>query len=233
MKQSATFPYHLYTISGMGLNENLFSALDLPFESVNHIKWIEPNTSSESLVDYCKRLCEQIHHEERIVLLGCSFGGMVAKEISELIEVEKVIIVSSIKNAKEKPIAFDMLGLVPVHLMTPGVIKKMTFPIWAPMFGLENQDEKSFFSKMFLTTSESYKDWATTQIARWKNNLPSKNTLHIHGDNDLIFPLFSIRGAEVIEGGDHAMIVKRANEVDTIIYNYMERFHHQKEKEVV
>lgn len=207
----------------MGLNADLFQQLDLPFETVNHIKWVDPLSADEPLEDYCQRLCEQIHHTERIVLLGCSFGGMVAKEISQQMDVEKVIIVSSIKTAKEKPIAFDMLGLVPFHLWTPSLVKKMTFPLWAPMFGLHNEKEKGFFGKMFQSTSEAYKDWATTQIARWKNNLPARHILHIHGDQDLIFPINTIRNAEVIEGGDHSMIVKRADEVSLIIKNYMER----------
>lgn len=207
----------------MGLNERLFSRLSLPFETVNHIAWVDPLTPDEPLEAYCQRLMGQIHHSERIVLLGCSFGGIVAKEIAAKMTVEKVIIVSSLKSAKERPLFFDLIGLVPVHLWTPKLLKQVTFQLWAPLFGLHKPKEQSFFAQMFNQTSQLYKDWATTQIARWKNTEPAPQILHIHGDRDQIFPVSYIKKAEIIEGGDHSLIVKQADEVSQIIYHYMQR----------
>ncbi|MEM6264424.1 MAG: alpha/beta hydrolase [Bacteroidota bacterium] len=223
MKQKDTLPYHLYTISGLGMNQRLFERLELPFKSVTHLTWLDPLSMSEHLVDYCRRLGARITHTENVVILGCSFGGMVAKEIAQLMPIDRFILISSIKNAHEKPTFFDWLNFFPVHLAAPPALQKVTFPLWSPMFGVKTAEEKAFFSSIFFNESQLFKDWGITQIAKWKNYLPSENTLHLHGDKDLIFPIEKIKDATVIKGGNHGMVVTRADEVSKLIYEFMRK----------
>jgi esterase/lipase len=42
------------------------------------------------------------------LLLGVSFGGVLVQEMAKHIEVEKVIIVSSVKNSNELPLPMKM-----------------------------------------------------------------------------------------------------------------------------
>jgi pimeloyl-ACP methyl ester carboxylesterase len=230
MNNTTSQPFHLYTISGMGLNELLFSRLKLNVSDIHHIKWIEPLSYHESLENYAKRMSEQILHQENVVLLGVSFGGMMAKTIAKFRKVEKIIIISSLKSAEEKPLAFEMAALmpIPIHRFTPLALKKATLPLWAPLFGLHSKVEQEFFGDMMNVTSEFYKNWATTQITNWKDNDSSQHIFHIHGDADQIFPVRHIRRARIVKGGDHAMVVKKADEVSHLInqalYDYL---HHQ------
>ena len=60
------------------------------------IPWKIPLTLEESIQDYAARICEEIKHEKPIIL-GVSFGGMIVQEISRIMEVEKVIIVSNLE----------------------------------------------------------------------------------------------------------------------------------------
>ncbi|GAB4347702.1 MAG: hypothetical protein OHK0038_27510 [Flammeovirgaceae bacterium] len=220
--------FHLYTISGMGLNELLFSKLNLNVSDIHHIKWIEPLSQQESLESYARRMSEQIHHEENVVLLGVSFGGIMAKTIAKFRKIEKIIIISSLKSAEEKPLTFEMAALMPIplHRITPLALKKATLPLWAPLFGLNSRAEQEFFGKMMNLTSEFYKNWATTQITQWKDNEPSHHIYHIHGDKDQIFPIKHIKRARIVKGGDHAMVVKRADEVSQLINQALHDYVH-------
>lgn len=217
MKKEA--PFHVYAISGMGLNEWLFSylTLDVP---LHPIRWIEPLSYQESLESYARRMATQIQHQENVVLLGVSFGGMVAKTIATFRKIDKIVIVSSIKSAEEKPLGFELAALspIPFYRYTPLAIKKATIPLWGPLFGLHTQKEQNFFAEMMNLTSEFYKNWATAQIMHWKDTSPSHHIYHIHGDEDKIFPIQHIKRARVIRGGDHAMIVKKASQVSELIH---------------
>ena len=50
------------------------------------------------------RMCEDIQHKNP-VLIGVSFGGVLAQEMSRFIDLKKVIIISSVKNTNELRLA--------------------------------------------------------------------------------------------------------------------------------
>ncbi|EMS87993.1 hypothetical protein LEP1GSC074_1850 [Leptospira noguchii str. Hook] len=63
-----------------------------------------------NLSKYSKRLLSQIDTKNEIILIGVSFGGIVALEISKHISVKQIIIISSIKSVSEKPILYRLFG---------------------------------------------------------------------------------------------------------------------------
>ena len=89
----------VYFISGLGADERVFQFLDLSKIEHQFIQWNEPQ-KKESLSSYCKKLTEQIDLKQEIILIGISFGGIIAQEISKIIECKKVIIISSVKTVK-------------------------------------------------------------------------------------------------------------------------------------
>ena len=82
----------IYLLSGLGADERVFDFLDLSQYKVNYIRWIIP-LKNELITDYASRLCTQIH-SARPLLIGVSFGGMIAIEIGKLIPTEKIILIS-------------------------------------------------------------------------------------------------------------------------------------------
>ena len=87
--------------------------LDCKKYSLHRIDWIQPK-KNESIKTYCVRLSKKIKHKNP-VLLGVSFGGIIAQELDKIIKVKKLIIVSSVKSHKEYPILYkiarDFAGL--------------------------------------------------------------------------------------------------------------------------
>ena len=53
----------------------------------------------ETIANYAMRMCEDILHKNP-VLVGVSFGGIMAQEMSQFITTKKVILISSVKRQK-------------------------------------------------------------------------------------------------------------------------------------
>lgn len=72
-----------YFISGMGADKRVFTHIQLPegFEAV-FLDWLAPNRE-ETLPSYAMRLADHIDTTEPFVLIGLSFGGMLATEIAK------------------------------------------------------------------------------------------------------------------------------------------------------
>jgi len=87
-----------YCISGLGADKRAFKHLDINLELI-HIEWTKP-LKNESISSYSKRLLVQIDTKEPFLLLGLSFGGIIASELAQITSPEKVIHISSIINRK-------------------------------------------------------------------------------------------------------------------------------------
>lgn len=203
---------NVYFISGMGLDERLFFRIKIKNATVQYIKWLEP-IDEEDFGVYIDRLLPQITHQQDIMLVGVSMGGIAAIEIAKRIEVKQVVIISSVKTHLEKPAFFKVIKHVPLYKLSTPKMRKAFRNIWGQFFGLKSNGSMAFFTDMFESMSEHYKDWAVRQIANWKNTSYPKNLIHIHGDKDLIFPIRLIKNAEVISKGNHGMIATRASSI--------------------
>lgn len=74
----------LYLISGLGADHRVFVNLNIPGVSTHVIEWKTPEPD-ESMQTYVSRLRPQIDTEQEVCLLGVSFGGIIAQELSKLI----------------------------------------------------------------------------------------------------------------------------------------------------
>jgi esterase/lipase len=76
-----------YLISGLGADERVFDYLDVKAHT-SVIKWLEPEYK-ESLEDYTQRLSFRINQTEEFGIIGVSFGGIVAIELSNICKPKK------------------------------------------------------------------------------------------------------------------------------------------------
>ena len=109
-------------ISGLGADKRVFDFLDLSAYSLHHVNWIPP-LPRESMAAYATRLLPQIT-SDKPVLIGVSFGGMIALEIAKLVSVEKVILISSAKSLNAIPSYFKLIPKLRLEkLVRPGSSK--------------------------------------------------------------------------------------------------------------
>ncbi|MDH4294838.1 MAG: hypothetical protein OEV74_01060 [Cyclobacteriaceae bacterium] len=86
----------LFLLSGLGADSRVFDFLDLSNYNIHFIEWIDPH-ENEPIEAYARRLKVNIKKENPI-LLGISFGGMMAIEIGKQIRAEKIIIIIISQN---------------------------------------------------------------------------------------------------------------------------------------
>ncbi len=78
---------NVYFISGLGADKRAFQFLNLRFCNPVFVEWIKPE-HEESISDYAARLKDQIR-DDHPVIVGLSFGGMIAVEYAKKFPVKK------------------------------------------------------------------------------------------------------------------------------------------------
>ena len=206
----------IYCVSGLGADERVFQKLKLQGYQPIHLRWVEPERQ-ESIASYAKRLTEQIK-SDRPILIGLSFGGIIAVEIAKQLNTKKVILISSTKNQQEIPFYFKIFRWLPIHRLLPAKILLWFGQLLASwFFSLETVDERKLFRAILLDTDAKFMKWAIHQIISWKNELIPDNIYHVHGESDRIFPYKFIHEDFSIAEGGHFMIMNRAEHISQLI----------------
>jgi pimeloyl-ACP methyl ester carboxylesterase len=206
----------IYLIPGVGANDIIFENLDLPDYEVVHLKWPK-HKKNEGLEAYVKKLLPQIKKDTQPILIGMSFGGVVAVELAKLVNPYKVILISSIKTYHERPLKLLFLNSLKFHRLIPGKLV-VEFRFWMRWFlGKLSTHDLQLIDRMIEDINIEFNEWAVDQVIHWKNEEVPANLTHIHGTRDRIFPHFYIKDAIWIKGGTHFMVVNRAKEISKII----------------
>jgi pimeloyl-ACP methyl ester carboxylesterase len=206
----------IYLISGLGADARIFKFLDLGDCEPVHINWIEPR-QNETIKDYALRLRVQIETEKPLIL-GVSFGGMIATEIAKQIDYEQVILISSAKTKNEIPILYRLLGQINLHRFIPIKLFKQANFVTYWFFGMKTKAEKKLLKSILTDTNSSFLKWAINSILKWDNEYQITRLIQIHGSEDKILPKQNIIKVDYeIDKGGHLMIYNRANEINQIL----------------
>ncbi|WP_215226689.1 alpha/beta hydrolase [Echinicola shivajiensis] len=202
----------IYGISGLGADRRVFDFLKLDYELIP-VDWIEP-CEKETLKGYAVRLSKIIDPTSEFVLLGVSFGGLVALEISKVLKPKLTILISSAETKNElRPIyrkfgKSGLLELLPTNVFDPP--RKIAHFI----FGTKNRE---LLNSILDDTNLKFAKWAVNELINWDNQDRIPNLLRIHGTKDKLIPWCGSGKVELIDGGEHFMIVDRAEEISEII----------------
>ncbi len=204
----------LYIIGGLGADERVFEKLNLKTHSIC-IKWIQ-HDSKDSLKDYALRLSKQINKNEEFGLIGVSFGGIIAIELSNILKPKCIILVSSVSKSEELPFKYLRRPFSKLIKLIPNRFVKPPQFIMNFMFGAV---DKELLSKIIKDTDPHFIKWALHLILTWRGSGPNENLIRIHGTNDRLIPLKGV--AKMIDNGGHFMIVDKADEISNYINEYV------------
>ena len=200
---------HVYCMPGLAANPTIFEMICLSEDKfkVHWLEWLIPEPN-EGLVDYAGRLCEKINHENP-VLIGVSFGGIIVQEMSRLIKVNRVIIISSVKSEKELPRRMRFARCTKAFKILPTSLARHVDAFEKLAVGDFAKKRAKLYKKYLSITDTRYLDWAIEKMVCWNREEPQPEVVHIHGDKDEIFPYRYINGCITVPGGTHVMIVNR------------------------
>ena len=194
------------------------------FETVV-LNWLPPR-KQESLPDYAARMAMQIPFGPApILLVGVSFGGMVAVEIAKIRPSAQLILISSLKTADELPSYLRWLGKTGIHHYLPlGWAKAWRQPL-AWLFGAETARQKRLLAEIIRNADVAFVKWAFTAIVNWQNKTVVQNLTHLHGHRDKLFPLPYIQSPVVVYRGEHLIIFSAADQISAYITREANRFY--------
>lgn len=212
----------VYFISGLGADKRAFSFLDLSFCEPIFIDWIQP-VKNESLSAYALRLKEQIKDADPIIV-GVSFGGMLATEMAKSDSSVKAILISSNKTKKEFPGIFMIGKYVPLYKWIPSAFLKRASLFRRLFFGPKGERQKKIFHQILNDTDTRFTKWAVYSILHWKNTVVPLNVTHIHGTSDKLLPYRLVKADYTINKGTHLMIMNHPLEISELLKKIISTF---------
>ena len=205
----------VYFISGLGADKRAFSFLDLSYCQPVFIDWPAPS-ANETLQSYAHRIFQTIKDEEAIIV-GLSFGGMLATEIAKKYPQTKVILISSCKTYKEIPGYLRFWRYLPLYKLHSHRLKKLSGMVPSKVLGVTGAEQKKIQRQILNDSDPAFTRWAIGAILNWKNMTVPQNITHIHGTADSLLPYKYVQPHHTIQGGAHIMIMDKATEVSELL----------------
>jgi pimeloyl-ACP methyl ester carboxylesterase len=202
----------IYAISGLGADARVFDFLKLPLP-VKPISWVQPYPK-ERVESYATRLINQIDTSKPFILLGVSFGGLIAVEIAKKTQPLHTYLISSCENRSAFPLRVKLLRAFFAKLRFPVLLYKPPKRITTFLFKAKN---KQLLYAILDDTDPVFARWAVHALLLWANRTSPKNYTKVQGSQDFFFPAKTDKHTHIIKDGGHFMIVDKAEEVSGVL----------------
>ncbi len=209
----------IYCISGLGADHSLFQKLSIGQYELVALPWVDYD-AADDMATYAAKMAGEIP-EEHAVIIGLSFGGMLATEIAKTHPSWKIFLVSSAKTAGELGYnngSFSkLLKWISRSQLIPSVFLGRPNPVSMALLGAKTVEEKKMIREVMRHSDPNFYRWCINTILHWTNTTITPNIVHIHGTNDQVIRPAPVKPHYWIQIGSHIMIYNRAAEVSKII----------------
>lgn len=210
-----------YFISGLGADQRAFRQIALPSQyEVVHLNWVPP-LPKECIVQYARRFAQRIDPSEKFILVGLSFGGLLATELSKIIRPERLILISSAATRRELPLLYRLFGNLRMDKLFPFKMMKKPGKLSNWLFGPMDAEVRSLMHSTIQETDLSFLKWAVGEIIRWKNGERPDNLLQIHGSKDKLFWPSRSNAPIIMSGGGHLCLHSHAGVINQLLANQL------------
>lgn len=208
----------IYCFSGLGADERVFSFLKLnPRFELVPVDWIEP-LANENLEEYSIRISERIQTKKSFGIMGVSFGGLIAQEVSKILDPKFTLVISSINKLEQIPFLLKITPSFILKCLPPFMFR---LPKWCSNY-LFGADNKKLLHQILGDTDPRFVKWALYAFKNWKADRLNSSSCFISGMKDRL--LSPPDDAIKIPNGGHFMIVDLAhqvsNEIDSFLNTY-------------
>ncbi|MGE0561484.1 MAG: alpha/beta fold hydrolase [Flavobacteriales bacterium] len=190
----------------MGADKRLFSEIE-PIEGFQFVdlewQWFP---KIKTLKDYAIEIAKQMDTSKPFSLMGVSMGGMVCSELADILNPDKVVIISSAKTSKELPIQLKRLKFIGISRLLNAERIRYLVGNSSRFFGAMNTQQREVFYQMAENINIDFIVWSIKAILNWDKKTASSKIIHIHGNKDFVIPITNIIPTYLIEKGDHMMI---------------------------
>ena len=213
-------PCTVYLLPGHGADERIFSRLNLKEYPTKVLSYPIPR-KTETFTEYAKRIASQIDTSRAFALVGMSFGGMIAVELTKHIDPAQVILISSAKCSQELPPLYKSFRGFPIHKVLGGGFFKWWGIRLQPMMEPIPKEDQSFFQSMLKAKDPKYVKRTIAYIITWEERACDKNIVHIHGAQDKTLPYKNVSPTITLSDAGHMMVYTHAQEVSKLIIHHL------------
>lgn len=203
----------VYLFSGLGADERLFRGLDLGQANLHFIRWPMP-LAGEKLEDYANRVSKQVLSSNS-VLIGVSFGGMVATEVAKIIPHRMLITISSANQPSHLPYLITIARYMGLHRFAGIIRSSIGMWIFTKIMGTVDREHQQLLQEMLRDTQPQFIKSALPMLMNWKPAIPAPRAITIHGKDDHIIP--ARHEHDLILPGGHAIVLTRAREISCFV----------------
>lgn len=201
----------IYCISGLGADQQVFDGLHLDGEKIP-VQWIE-SYPGESMNEYAERLCEQVDTAKPFVLLGVSFGGMLACEMNQFVHPVATILISSMARFSELPFWIRWIAKLGVQRWVPSFFFGSRPGVLIRLFGIQSEQGKKMIRRIAISADNKFTKLSIDKILTWKSSDIPDNIFRIHGDKDYLLPCPKGVKVSILKGAGHFAIYENADEI--------------------
>ena len=198
----------IYFLPGMGANSNMYTQFPewQNLQGCRFLNW--PGYEGEkSIKDLALKIIKTHGISRCDFICGSSLGGMVALEISAILNCQKAVLIGSACSRDE--VNQLLLWLAPLAKITPlSLMQKLT--------GKSN----SSLLEMFSETDSRFIKSMCSAIQNWQGRTGFKQLYRIHGTDDMIIKCPD--DAFKIKGGGHLIAMTHPEECTNILKSLFE-----------
>lgn len=206
----------LFLIPGMTPEYDVFARLSSLLPSARVVPFVEPHPS-ETLEQYAQRF--SMHLEPGCILIGASFGGLLAQEVARVMPVRGCVLISSVQSLDELPLLLRSWCRLPRHARA--CLMRFIGQVCLRIPRVVRSRSTVRLSKL----SSPWHLWATEAAVEFLKArcAPQVTMFRIHGDDDATFPLSNLKLDQldlIIRGGTHVLPVTHPKELAAAINSF-------------
>jgi pimeloyl-ACP methyl ester carboxylesterase len=210
----------IHCISGLGADQRVFSKLQIPGWELKTVPWPHIDAHDE-MACYAQKVAALIPDGPEHVILGLSFGGMLASEIARVRPDQNVIIVSSAKHPDELGEVSGWLKFLVTKRLFPVGLMRIPNKTILRRFGAYDSESQILLRNILDDSDNHLVSCAGKAIMEWKTTPAPPQIVHIHGTADQIIKPDLIKPTHWVRGGEHMMIYTRAQELGVLIGEHL------------
>lgn len=206
-----------YLIPGLDANYPVFSRI-LPLLPNATLVAPSPPRAAESLVSYATRIASVF--EPDCYIVGVSFGGVLAQEVSHIVRARGCVVVSSIRRPEQLPPWFRIFRRIGGTNCSRALRVVGALACSVPQ---RMRQRSTIRAAAFAGSRGRWQRWAAGAILNWQ---PTEMeavvpVTQIHGDRDTTLPLRYVDPDVVIRHGRHALPVSHPIETAAAITEFI------------
>ena len=161
-------------------------------------------------------MADQIDPSKPFVLIGTSMGGMISMEINRLFPAERVILISTMAHAGEKPWPIKLFHTTQLYRFVRGHITLACFRAFVRM--KVRRKPKGLASRMHAMAQDAkaaFVGFGVRAVVSWKGSAqPDAKVFRVHGTRDLLFWYSRLSKVDyTVQRGSHIAVISHQSRI--------------------